>query len=167
VGHSFGGLEAVAFASRYADEVEGVLLLDTTPPAWPQAVCGVADDGSEAAAGFRQTCEQVSGADNVERLDVPAAFAEVAGITSLGDLPLRVVTRAHLTYPGLSAGSEAVLDRAWGAGQQHWASLSPAGHLVPVEDTGHHIQLDQPAVVIGQVLALVHDAGSVTTPEHP
>ncbi|HEY5839986.1 MAG TPA: alpha/beta fold hydrolase, partial [Mycobacterium sp.] len=41
VGHSFGGAEAVTFASMLPDEVHGLLLLDTSPPTWNTAICAV------------------------------------------------------------------------------------------------------------------------------
>src|SRR5262249_50783552 len=69
VGPSFGGAEAVTFTQRYPGEVNGLLLLDASPPDWPAAVCAVSDDGSDAAAGFRQTCAMVSEPDgNPEQL---------------------------------------------------------------------------------------------------
>ena len=37
VGHSYGGGEAVTFASRYRREVVGLVLLDATPPGWVAA----------------------------------------------------------------------------------------------------------------------------------
>lgn len=36
-----------------------------------------------------------------------------------------------------------------------WAALSPSASVVTVEDTCHHIELDQPALVIDQVLNLL------------
>ena len=50
VGHSFGGAEAVTFASLFADEVTGLVLLDASPTSWPTEVCAVPDDGSDMAA---------------------------------------------------------------------------------------------------------------------
>ena len=41
LGHSFGGAEAVTFASKYADEVSGLMLLDASPTTWPATVCSV------------------------------------------------------------------------------------------------------------------------------
>ena len=52
VGHSYGGAQAVTFAASYPAEVDGLLLLDATPPTWTAAGCAVPDDGSEAAADF-------------------------------------------------------------------------------------------------------------------
>ncbi len=92
---------------------------------------------------------------HVEHLDVPAAFAEVAEIDSLGDVPLVVAPAAERVYPGLGARAAAHLVDVWNDGQQRWVALSSSARLLPVEDTGHYIQLDQPAVVIDEVLALL------------
>ena len=156
VGHSFGGAEAVTFTARYRDEVEGLLLLDASPPGWPAAVCAVPDDGSDTAAGFRQTCATLSGAGaNPERLDAMRAFAQTAAIRSLGDVPMVVATRADLSHPGLAPAADANLAHVWRAGQAHWASLSPSARLVTVADSGHYLQIDQPAAVIDAIRSLV------------
>jgi pimeloyl-ACP methyl ester carboxylesterase len=156
VGHSFGGAEAVAFTSRFSEEVQGVLLLDASPVTWPSAVCAVPADGSQTAAVFVGLCATISDpAQNPERLDAPAAFADVASIQSLGDVPMTVATRADLSYPGLAATVNARLADVWTRGQAHWATLSTAAELVTVADTGHNIQVDQPAVVIDQISSLL------------
>ncbi|WP_421120913.1 alpha/beta fold hydrolase [Aquihabitans daechungensis] len=154
-GHSFGGAEAVTFASRFADEVDALLLVDASPVEWPTAACAVPDDGSEMGAGFRGTCATFDPAHNPERLDAAAAFAEVGRIDTLGDLPLVITTRADADYPGLSDDARAALASTWQKGQEHWASLSTDATIVPVEDTSHSIQLDQPAVVIEHLSGLL------------
>jgi pimeloyl-ACP methyl ester carboxylesterase len=159
VGHSFGGAEAVAFTSHFADEVEGLLLLDASPVGWPSAVCSVPDDGSPAAADFRDLCATITDpAKNPERLDAPSAFADIASIRTLGDVPLTVTSRADLSYPGLPATINSQLAKVWTEGQAHWASLSSAARLVTVADTSHNIQIDQPGVVIDQILFLLTQA---------
>ena len=155
VGHSFGGAEAVAFASMFPDDVSGLLLLDASPTTWPSAVCAVPADGSDTARGFADTCAGFAPDANPEHLDVPAAFAEIDTIASLGALPMIVVTAAAHPYPGLETAELAHLTDVWNTGQQHWAALSSAGHVVTVADTGHDIQLDQPGAVIDQIQALL------------
>ena len=171
VGHSYGGAEAVAFASMFPDEVGGLLLVDATPITWPADSCAVPDDGSDMAQVFRDICAAYPHPEsNPERLDVPAAFADIATITSLGALPTIVVTAAARSYPGLDPAEAARLSDAWDQGQQRWASLSTNGHVVPVADTGHHIQLDQPAAVIEQIRHLLDTSttpAAATTPAAP
>ena len=49
---------------------------------------------------------------------------------------------------GLDDAQNDRLNDSWDAGQEHWLSLSSSAHLVSVDDTGHNIQVDQPAAVI-------------------
>ena len=156
VGHSFGGAEAVTFASMFPTEVRGLLLLDASPPAWNTAICAVPDDGSDAARVFQALCvQQSSPANNIERLDAPTAFAEVATIRSLPDVPMIVATADHHAYAGLAASEEARLNDVWNAGQAHWLSLVPSAQLVAVDNTGHNIQLDRPEVVLDMIHELL------------
>ena len=92
---------------------------------------------------------------DAERLDVFPAFDAVAAIGSLGDLPMTVMTAAHRTDPALTPGELARLDAAWAEGVEGWAALSSASTVVTVQDTGHAIQLDQPALVIEEVASLL------------
>jgi pimeloyl-ACP methyl ester carboxylesterase len=156
VGHSFGGAEAVSFASSFPADVSGLLLLDASPISWPAAVCSVSDDGSDAARDFQAACAmQTDPANNVEHLDALAAFGEVAGIDTLGAVPMIVTTAADHPYAGLTFTETARLDEVWNAGQQHWLSLSSSAQLVSVADTSHDIQLDQPELVIDQIRQLL------------
>ncbi len=84
-----------------------------------------------------------------------AAFEEVATITSLGDLPMTVITAAHRTDPALAPTELARLDGLWAEGVDRWAGLSSSSSVVSVEDTGHNIELDQPQLVIEEVLDLL------------
>ncbi len=122
-------------------------------------MCAVPDDGTEAAAGFQALCAEMKDPmKNSERLDVFAAFAEVEAIDSLGDVPLAVVTAARRSAPGLVEAEVARLTTVWDAGVERWAALSSASKVVTVEDTGHSIQLDQPRLVVDEVLALLPSA---------
>jgi pimeloyl-ACP methyl ester carboxylesterase len=157
VGHSFGGAEAVTFASEFTDEVTGLVLVDASPVTWPGALCDVADDGSDAATMLRGLCAGWSDPNgNVEHLDVLAAFAGAATITSLGTLPIVVVTAVDRQFaPGLAAEETARLTDVWDSGQQQWSQLSTASRVVSVEDTSHYIQLDHPDVVIDEITRLL------------
>ena len=156
VGHSFGGAEAVTFASMFPTEVRGLLLLDASPPAWNTSICAVPDDGSDTAGVFAALCaEQSSPANNAEHLDGPAAFAEVATISSLSGFPMIVATADHHSYPGLAASEEARLNDVWNDGQAHWVSLAPSAQLITVDRTGHNIQIDRPDVVLDKIQELL------------
>jgi pimeloyl-ACP methyl ester carboxylesterase len=148
VGHSFGGAQAVTFASLYPAEVAGLVLVDASPVTWPSTVCEV--------PAYASGCAVMRDPDlDPERLDVFRAFAAVARIGSLGRLPMSVVTAAHRSPVGLSPDELAGLDAAWRAGSEGWARLSSRSRILVVDDTGHDIHSDQPAIVVEQVLALL------------
>ena len=148
LGHSFGGAEAVTFASKYADEVTGLMLLDASPTTWPAMVCSVPAYEGGCAVMHDPSLDP-------EQVDVFPAFEAVAAITSLGDLPMTVMTAAHRDGQGLTPGELARLETVWAEGVQRWAGLSSSSSIVPVEDTGHHIELDQPQQVIEELLQLI------------
>jgi pimeloyl-ACP methyl ester carboxylesterase len=148
LGHSFGGVEAVTFASMYAEEVSGLVLVDTPPTTWPATVCSVAAYEAGCAAMHDP-------ARDPERLDVFPAFEEAATITSLGDLPMTVITAAHRDGTGLAPGEPERLDTIWDEGVAEWAELSSSSRVVSVEDTGHYVHLDQPHVVIDELTRLI------------
>jgi pimeloyl-ACP methyl ester carboxylesterase len=157
VGHSFGGAEAVTFASLFADEVVGLVLVDASPTTWPAALCAVVEDGSDGAAMLRGLCtDAFPPAGNSEQLDVVAAFAEAAQIASLGSRPVAVITATRRELPAdLAAWEIERLNDAWNQGQQDWIELSTDARLVPVDDTGHNVQIDQPGVVIDEITRLL------------
>ncbi len=148
VGHSFGGAEAVTFASTYEDEVHGVVMIDASPDDWPSVVCSV--------PVYQGGCALMHDpARDGERLDVFPAFEQVARVSTLGDLPLTVITAAHRSPAGITPDEQAALDRRWAAGEQRWADRSSRSKVVTVEHTGHEIHLDQPQVVLDAVVGLL------------
>lgn len=153
VGHSYGGAEAVTFASMFPQDVSGLMLIDASPVMWNAASCAVVDDGSEVARSFAASCAQVADPSaNRERLDGPTAFAQLAEIDTLGDLAMTVTTAADHPFP-------ADLVQVWDRGQEAWAALSSQSALVAVEDTGHDIHLDRPEIIteqFEQLLARTH-----------
>lgn len=81
-----------------------------------------------------------------------------AHITSLGNIPLIVLYRGIVDSP--TPGLTPEENNQWWFGlQSELAALSPQGKLVLADRSGHHIQLDQPDLVIDaieQVLAATH-----------
>ncbi len=148
VGHSFGGPEAVTFASKFEGELTGVVLIDASPDTWPSVVCTV--------PAYQGGCDLMRDPKrDGERLDVFAAFQQVSKITSLGDLPLTVITAAHRSSDGITPQEQARLDRLWADGQKRWAGLSTSSKVVTVDDTGHDIHLDQPQAVLDEIVGLL------------
>ena len=146
VGHSFGGAEAVTFASAHPDEVVGLMLVDASPTTWPDAVCSV-----PAYAGG---CALMRNPARGERLDVFPAFQALRSITSLGDLPMTILSASHRSSDGLTPDEAERLDTLWTEGTERWAGLSSASRVLTV-DTGHNIHAEQPALFIEELSKLV------------
>ncbi|MBX9243606.1 alpha/beta fold hydrolase [Actinotalea ferrariae] len=124
-GHSFGGLYALAFAARYPDDVAGMVLVDTTPPAsGPQSSATHASEEGSSDLGDRlATLVSVSARLGVTRLlDQPtpdsvrstieeygqggASAQEAAALRDLADKPLVVLTAAVGQDPADAAAHE-------------------------------------------------------------
>jgi pimeloyl-ACP methyl ester carboxylesterase len=90
-GHSFGGLYALTFAARYPDEVAGMVLVDTTPPASADqpTTASVQDPGAYDAPGRISTL-----ASTTARLGLGRLYAQF----DFGGLPpqARAEVRASL-----------------------------------------------------------------------
>lgn len=86
------------------------------------------------------------------------AQVRAAHITSLGIIPLIVLYRgiADAPIPGMTTDEH---QQWWVALQTELGTLSPQSKLIVAAKSGHHIQLDQPELVIDaieQVLAATH-----------
>jgi pimeloyl-ACP methyl ester carboxylesterase len=129
------------------------VLVDASPIGWPTTLCAIADDGTDAATSIRAMCDGWSDpSGNAEHLDVFAAFGELLAPPALGSLPVTVLTAVERELPAdIAAAERDRLTEAWDQGQRQWAELSVRSRLVAVPDTGHLIQLDQPAVVIAEI----------------
>src|SRR5690606_3528016 len=75
-----------------------------------------------------------------------------AQITTLGDIPLVVISRGVFggswRVPGMSAGEEKLW---WQEMQADLGALSPQGQSELAEQSGHHVRLDQPQLVIDAI----------------
>jgi pimeloyl-ACP methyl ester carboxylesterase len=91
----------------------------------------------------------------------PADDGELdAASGNLGDIPLVVLTAGHSMagFPGLTDVQRAQFAAAWLAGHDALAHRSSRGRHVVVADSGHYIQIEQPAVVLDAIRHVVDEA---------
>ena len=176
VGHSFGGLNVRLYASQFPEEAAGLVLVDsahedysirhtlplyirlgllTAPLGVPRLFAGVVVSENPIFAGdsryppaYRAIATSTQYLNTVRRewSTVDESWSQARGSNkSLGDRPLVVLlpTSDHELFP--------VAKRL----QTELASRSTEGKLILVENTGHHIQHDQPGTVIDAVRAVV------------
>lgn len=157
VGWSIGGLISRLYAGTFPEDVAGMVLIDTPPPAYFRQ--------GDPLVPADQRQRSMWADENGEQLDVPKTFLQVLRTSkpgSLGDRPLIVLTPAHPTSgeppgggsPGLPV-HVSQLDELYLPLQRETVSLSRAGQIRLVADTGHCIQCDQPATVIGAVKEVI------------
>jgi pimeloyl-ACP methyl ester carboxylesterase len=106
----------------------------------------------EAFSALALTNPKFIEANTAEQDAIFDSLAQVraAHITSLGNIPLIVLYRgiSDSPMPGMTPGED---KQRWLALQTELAALSPQGKLVLADKSGHHIQLDQPYVVIDAI----------------
>jgi pimeloyl-ACP methyl ester carboxylesterase len=76
--------------------------------------------------------------------NLPASAADAAAVTAFPDLPMAVVCAGGLR-PDLQRQHERL------------ATFSPSGRFVRASTTGHWIQLDDPALVVGLIREVVEE----------
>ena len=136
VGHSLGGLNTRLFASTYPEEVVGVILLDSAHEDQNKILPSLFTKEVQESYYNQFTLE---GTLN----EVEESLEQVRMSTSLGDIPLIVVTGGQ--QPFHTEQSMA----AWMRFQGKLSDLSTNNQHIIVNDAGHLIHLDQPQVVIG------------------
>ncbi|MBL7199341.1 MAG: alpha/beta hydrolase [Anaerolineae bacterium] len=173
VGHSLGAANMQVFASRYPDQVAGLILLDPPPlqlitgQAFPelhrmaeQEAAGIhqmaeaarqaADTEGQARAGFL-----AAAASELETLFGEGA-AQVAAVESFGDIPL-VVIGSGKANPAFGEVAEDY--------QQFWIEQSRAltqkstqGRFILAQESGHHLHKDAPDLVLDTIRQVVKEA---------
>ena len=91
VGHQQGGLYARLFAAQHADEVRGLVLVDSVTPTFVDELRPLLDPEEEAALD--------AGLADPELAGIEESGGQVTASGSLGDLPLVVVTGDGMLQP--------------------------------------------------------------------
>lgn len=162
VGHSFGGMNMRVFAHRYPSEVAGLVLIDTPHEHHRTRLLdrlpAESVDDTASVRAFRASWSR----PNPEGVDWLTSTAEVAVCTSLGDLPLVVITASMAgrlpSYarhnPELPHTIASLNELVWQELQDELTRLS-SGSVHIIAETGHYVHREQPGVVIDAVCALV------------
>lgn len=174
VAHSFGAMDAVMFAHKFPNEVAGVVLVDGSSPEslhraslrtrlWFRMIQltipfglprwrGWFDGGPKEAVAMKRalTCRSQF-IETIFREDAafPATASEIRGITSLGSVPMVVITRDPAT------GSNSESEARHAQQQREMAQLSSNARLVVADGSAHDVPLARPDVVVQAVKNLL------------
>lgn len=145
VGHSLGGLYMQYFARQYADEVEGLLLVDSTH--WNQQLLLGAPTERPDGRG-----RVVLFMDFTARRELNDSI--VAGKQVHASPPARPIPTIVLSSTGVFLG-ETPARRAQAARlQEDIVADFPGAQHIRVEGSGHYIQKDRPDVIVQSIRTL-------------
>jgi pimeloyl-ACP methyl ester carboxylesterase len=85
--------------------------------------------------------------------------AETQPVSTLGDLPLTVISHGQLDAnavpPGLGPAVRDEYERAWQQLQREIASLSTRSRQIVAERSGHNVIFDEPEIIIESILEMI------------
>ncbi len=139
VGHSLGGLYMQYFARQYPDEIEGLLLVDSTH--WDQHL-QLGPDAPDAF-GRRSTVLFMPWIMRRELIDSNHAGEQVHVSPQARVVPTIVLSRTRALH-GETPASQVLAENL----QDDIAAAFPSARHVRVDDSGHYIQRDRPEVVV-------------------
>ena len=146
VGQSFGGLNIHLFASKYPDEVAGMVFVDAIHPDFDQRL--------EPLLSAAQVQER---RDDLERNQEGIKFEEI--LTSedqvrlappIPEMPI-VVLRHGLPFEGGADWPTKKVEALWEELQDDLAKLSTQGKVILAENSHHRIEEDRPDLVIAAI----------------
>ncbi len=159
VGHSNGGLFSLLYASRYPEQVAGMVLIDGVHPDYHRR-------SIEVAKQFvpRELWDQVVASAcgippvqlDAELMDICRAEAQTGAalaVHPLRRMPLAVITHGGEHFP--PGSQDAAQERLWQQLQDELAAMQPGSTHVIATGSGHDIQHEQPELVLAQVRRVV------------
>jgi pimeloyl-ACP methyl ester carboxylesterase len=152
VGHSFGGLVVRLYASRYPEDVVGLVLVDAAhedqyPPAPPAG----------ATPAELERWRFLAGA-NPEGLEQIASARELREAAPLPPVPLAVLSHGRPPARPLPGTTVEAMEAQWQHQQRRLAGLVPGALHLVAEQSGHLIHRDQPEAVVGAIRRIVERA---------
>ncbi len=145
VGQSFGGIYNRIFASRYPDEVAGLVLLD---PAQEEFIAWMKEHYPKEEFSNKKFKNWP------EATGVNATLVELKTAGPLPDVPVVVVTAAKPSSDRLSREVRPV----WTSMHETWAKSLPHGRHIVTEQSGHGIHVEQPELVVQLVREVIEES---------
>ncbi|WP_419465915.1 alpha/beta fold hydrolase [Bacillus spongiae] len=145
VGHSFGGINIRLFATKYPDDVAGLLLVDSTPEEYKERFLPIMSNEFQVA--YHQQFIHESNYD-----EFMESLRTVGENKTTLDIPLMVLCAGKKDHYTVEA------QELWNEMQAELVGISTNGQLVIANESGHFIQKDEPNIVIDAIKRLVKDA---------
>ena len=173
VGHSLGALNMQVFASRYPEDVAGMVLLDPPPRSfilgqdyrdlgvmaeqmtaeW-QAIADSTAKSADAQEKAKSAFFQMIASEHREMFGETARL--IGSVSTFGDTPL-VVLAAGKPNPAFGKVAEE-FQRYWVEQSRALTDKSTHGKFILAEGASHYLYLDAPELVAESVLSVVREA---------
>jgi pimeloyl-ACP methyl ester carboxylesterase len=147
VGHSFGGLNMLVFASRFPQEVVGLVLVDSVHPDLETRFQSMLSPEQQQKYNKARNDEGISLEEKME------SGKQVKAALALPDVPLVVIVRGNSPYQ--RNGFPGEFEQSWVEMQEELSQLTTKGKLVKAPNSGHYIQRDEPGLVIEAIREVV------------
>jgi pimeloyl-ACP methyl ester carboxylesterase len=153
VGHAFGGWPTILYAAQFSEEVVGMVLMEPYHPdigyRWSAAFPTASPYDSRYVIGLRKIVNEWYNEDYVI-----ISSEQVRAVTSLGDLPLFVITNARgYTVFGPEV-NQAMNETSWAASEE-LAALSTNSKWIKIEDSSYIIWEQKPEEVVRAIREMV------------
>jgi pimeloyl-ACP methyl ester carboxylesterase len=172
VGHSLGALNMQVFASQYADDVAGMVLLDPPPLSFipGQEYSDLGKLAEQMTAEWQAVADSAAGSTDAEDKARSAFFGMIAsehremfgktaqlvdGIVTFGDTPL-VVIAAGKANPLFGEIAEEY-QGYWIEQSRKLADKSTRGRFILADGSSHYLYVDVPDLVAESILSVVHE----------
>jgi pimeloyl-ACP methyl ester carboxylesterase len=157
--HSLGGLFARLYAVTYPEDVAGMVLID----AWQEDLAFILGPVQWAAYVDLATppppgLDRYTDLENVDFGGASARLREAVEAAPVRRMPLYVISRGKpvpLPTGASAAFSAKAFEAAWREGQRRLAALQPDAQHQTAEESDHYIQIEQPALVVEAIRAVV------------
>ncbi len=169
VGHSIGGFNVRVFAGRYPDEVAGMVLVDSSHPDQIQTFASVmppeTTDESNSMKLLRRGPDMVL---STEAIDFRACAEQARGIRTIGLKPLVIVSQSPQAWgpPDIPLPVWEKIRITWSRMQTDLLQLLGSATQVVATQSGHQIQVEEPALVVGAILHVLRGAQAATLRKH-
>ncbi len=161
VGHSIGGFNMRVFASEHPREVAGMVLVDAShPEQWRRFAKILPPRSVRESAIIRRLRGWSEPTVTGERIDFTMSAEQVRSTGPLEDKPLVILSHSPgaLRPPGLPADLAGKLEGVWSELQRDLLGLSRRSTQIVATHAGHHIQLDEPQLVVDAILEVLREA---------
>ena len=169
VGHSLGGLNALAFAGSYPEIVGGLVLLDPPPREFMagrrfRELRAMAEGktleyrrraAEERDAGETETAAFLEALASEHEMFLSHGAAEIARVDGLGDLPMVILASGR---PNPDFGdSAAAFQEFWIESNRALSTLSTRGRFRLAPESTHALHRDEPAMVLETILEVIDE----------